>query len=401
MFTWPKLISDETNYFTERLAQMSYKHLKSEDRIVIATLLDESRDYSYIARRIGVDKSSVGREIKRNSGRRKLKQPEVVPRPAILDYDGRSSRGSGLTKHKYAAIAAYNTAVTEAAKSNKYYYAGVAAKRTKARRKTANQQRIRLVHGSESFLEQYVLDNLVHDQWSPEQIAGRLTEYLDERMSPQTIYSYIYNSSDKKQLVKHLRQGGNKYRRKHGTIARVRNNRSKIPSIHDRDPVIETRMRLNDYEGDTVVGLDTKDRLLTYVDRASGECLIGLVLSFNAIKIASKTSNLVTTNNAVMGTITYDRGIEFAEYEAIARQTNSSVYFADAYSSWQRGTNENLNGLVRQYFPKRSDFKKLTQKQAAEVQDKLNNRPRKRYNYRTPVEQRAYLLNLDKVALRV
>ena len=381
--------------------QVSYKHIKSEDRIVIATLLDESRDYSYIARRIGVDKSTIGREVKRNSSRRKLKHPKVVPRPAILNLDGRRHRGSGLTKDKYAAIAGYNEELTKAAKSNKYYYAGVAAKRTNARRKTANQKRIRIVHGSNSFLEQYVLDNLVHGQWSPEQIAGRLAEYLEENISPQTIYSYIYNSSDKKKLVKHLRQGGNKYRRKHGTIARVKNNRNRLPSIHDRAPVIENRTRLDDYEGDTVVGLDKKDRLLTYVDRTSGECLIGLVLGFNAVKIANKTSNLLEVNDAVMGTITYDRGIEFAEYEAIARQTSSKIYFADAYSSYQRGTNENLNGLLRQYFPKRCDFKDLTQKQVTEIQDKLNNRPRKRYNYRTPIEQRAYLLSLKKVALRV
>ena len=380
---------------------MSYKHLKSEDRIVIATLLDESRDYSYIARRIGVDKSTIGREIKRNSSRRKLKHPKLVPRPAILDYDGRKSRNSGLTEHKYEAIDAYNEALAKATKSNKYYYVRVAAKRTKTRRKTANQLRIRIVHGSNSFLEQYVLDNLLHDQWSPEQIAGRLTEYLEENISPQTIYSYIYNSPSKKKLVEHLRQGGNKYRRKHGTIARVANNRNKLPSIHNRDPVIESRTRLDDYEGDTVVGLDKKDRLLTYVDRTSGECLIGLVLGFNARKIVNTTMSLSKANNVVMGTITYDRGVEFAEYEAIQRQTNANVYFADAYSSYQRGTNENLNGLLRQYFPKRSDFKKLAQKEVTEIQDKLNNRPRKRYNYRTPVEQRAYLLNLEKVALRV
>jgi len=139
---------------------------------------------------------------------------------------------------------------------------------------------------------------------------------------------------------------------------------------------------------------------MTYVDRSSGECLIGLVLSFNAAKIAAKTWRLAQTNQSKLGSITYDRGIEFAEYESIQRQTDSKIYFADAYSSYQRGSNENLNGLIRQYYPKRSDFKYLTQKQVTIVQNKLNNRPRKRYNYRTPVEQRAYLLNLQIVALR-
>jgi IS30 family transposase len=283
---------------------------------------------------------------------------------------------------------------------HKYYYGGLANKRVKTRHKIANRKRLKLVHGSGSFLEEYVLKQLQNEQWSPEQVAGRLAEDYAIRISPQTIYDYIYNSGDKKKLVKHLRHHGNRYRKKHGTIARVKNNQNNMPSIHDRNPVIETRTRLDDYEGDTIVGLNTKDRLLTYVDRSSGECLIGLVLSFNAAKIAAKTWRLAQTNQSKLGSITYDRGIEFAEYESIQRQTDSKIYFADAYSSYQRGSNENLNGLIRQYYPKRSDFKYLTQKQVTIVQNKLNNRPRKRYNYRTPVEQRAYLLNLQIVALR-
>ena len=379
---------------------MSYKHIKSEDRIVIATLLDESRTDTYIARRLGVDRSSIGREIARNAAKVKPKASKQIVRPKILDVDGRKLRGSGFTKTKYEALDTYNKAVATQAVKNKYYYAGLAGKRTKARHKKANRKRLRLVHGSGSFLETYVLQQLQIEQWSPEQIAGRLLEYSAIRISPQTIYDYIYNSGAKKQLVKHLRHGGNKYRRKHGTIARVKNNKNNVPSIHDRDPVIETRTRLGDYEGDTVVGLDKKDRLLTYADRTSGECLIGLVLGFTAAKITRKTLRLTQTNQATLGTITYDRGTEFADYESIQKQADSMVYFVDAYSSYQRGSNENLNGLIRQYYPKRSDFKHLTQKQVNKVQTKLNNRPRKRYNYRTPVEQRAYILNLQIVALR-
>jgi IS30 family transposase len=239
---------------------VSYKHIKSEDRIVIATLLDESRSKAYIAQRLGVDRSSIGREIARNASKPKPTATKVVIRPKILDMDGRKLRGSGFTKTKYETLDAYNKAVTKQVAKNKYYDAGLAGKRTKARHKQANQKRLRLVHGSGSFMETYVLKQLQSEQWSPDQIAGRLLEYHAIRISPQTIYS----SDDKKQLVKHLRHGGNKYRRKHGTVARVKNNKNKLPSIHDRDPVIETRTRLDDYEGDTVVGLDKKDRLLTY-----------------------------------------------------------------------------------------------------------------------------------------
>jgi IS30 family transposase len=259
---------------------------------------------------------------------------------------------------------------------------------------------LKLADGSNSFLEQYILDKLCQEQWSPEQIAGRLLKDYSMKISPQTIYDYIYNSGNKKKLVKCLRHGGNKYRRKHGTIARIKNQKNNLPSIHNRDPVIEARTRLNDYEGDTIVGLDKKDRLLTYVDRTSGECLIGLVLGFSPQKITTATRQLTVASKAKLDTITYDRGIEFTDYEAISRHSEASIYFADAYSSWQRGTNENLNGLIRQYYPKRSDFKQLTQKHVTVVQNKLNNRPRKRYNYRTPVEQRTYLISLQKVALR-
>lgn len=379
---------------------MSYKHIKSADRIVIATLLGESRSKAYIARRLGMDRSSIGREIARGSTKSKSKATKLVIRPKILDIDGRGLRGTGFTKTKYEALDTYNKAVAKQVSKQKYYYAGLAGKRTKKRRTLANRRRLRLVHGSGSFLETYVLDKLQLEQWSPEQMAGRLLEYYAIRISSQTIYGYIYNSGDKKKLVKHLRHHGNRYRRKHGTIKRVNNHKNDLPSIHAREPVIETRTRLDDYEGDTVVGLDKKDRLLTYADRTSGECLIGLVLNFNARKIATETVRLTRNNAVKMGAITYDRGTEFAEYESIQKQTDCKVYFADAYSSYQRGSNENLNGLVRQYYPKRYDFKNLTQQQVTVVQDKLNNRPRKRYNYRTPVEQRAYLINLQNVALR-
>ena len=374
---------------------MSYKHIKPEDRIVIDTLLSEFRTNAYIARRLGVNRSSIGREIARNATGSKPKANKQIVRPKILDVDGRKFRGGGFAKTKYEALDTYNKAVATWAVKNKYYYAGLAHKRTKARHKKANRIRLRLVHGSGSFLETYVLQQLQSEQWSPDQIAGRLLEYFAIRISPQTIYDYIYNSGDKKKLVKHLRHHGNKYRRRHGTVARVKNNKNRLASIHARDAVIETRTRLDDYEGDTIVGLDKKDRLLTYVDRTSGECLIGLVLGSNAHKIATKTIRMAAVNQAILHTITYDRGTEFADYEAIQQQNKSTVYFADAYSSYQRGSNENLNGLIRQYYPKRSDFKHLTQKQVNKVQTKLNNRPRKRYNYRTPVEQRAQLLNLQ------
>ncbi|MES2971649.1 MAG: helix-turn-helix domain-containing protein [Patescibacteria group bacterium] len=176
---------------------MSYKHINSQDRIVIDTLLSENRTKAYIARRLGIDRSSIGREIIRGS-KPKPKNTKHVVRPKIIDMDGRKLRGSGFTKTKYEALDVCNKAVANRASKQKYYYAGLAGKRTKKRRKLANQLRIRIVQGSGSFLETYVLDNLKHEQWSPEQIAGRLLEHHAVHISPQTIYDYIYASSDKK-----------------------------------------------------------------------------------------------------------------------------------------------------------------------------------------------------------
>ena len=144
---------------------MSYKHINSEDRIVIDTLLAESRSKAYIARRLGVDRSSIGREVERNASKPKPKASKPVSRPKIVDVDGRSLRGTGDVKAKYAALAAYNKALSKQAARDRYYYAGLAHTRTKARRKKSNQKRLRLVHGSGSFLEQYVLDKLTVEHW--------------------------------------------------------------------------------------------------------------------------------------------------------------------------------------------------------------------------------------------
>lgn len=371
---------------------MSFKHLTAEDRSVIATLVKEQRSNNYIARRIGVHRSSIGREIKRNQAKPKPVQLAQTPqRPAILDVDCRHSRGSGLAKDKHEAARAYAKHVSEVKQRNRYYVGNEANKQAIARRTGANRQRIRLVYGSHSWLEVYVRRQLTKEQWSPEQIAGDLRVNHNVIIYPQTIYDYIYLCPDKKRLVEHLRHGGNPYRRKRGTNARIKARQAALPSIHQRPAIVSKRTRLGDLEGDTIVGLDKKDRILTHVDRASGECNLGLVLSYDAGKIAAMTTRTVKRSPIPTRTITYDRGNEFAEYERLTEQTNTQVYFANAYHSWERGSSENLNGLVRQYFPKRSDFKSVTPRQLELVERKLNKRPRKRYNYRTPIQQRRYL----------
>lgn len=382
---------------------MSYKHINAEDRQTLATLINEQRNSSYIARRIGVNRSTISREIKRNQTKPRPVIQAQPPRPAILDVDCRHKRGSGLAQDKYEAAREYHQQVLAAKRHNRYYVVREANKRAVSRRIVANQERTRLVYGSHSWLETYVRRCLTKDQWSPEQISGDLRINHNTIIYPQTIYDYIYLCPDKQRLVKHLRHGGNPYRHKRGTNARIKARQAALPSIHQRPAIVAKRTRLGDLEGDTIVGLDKTDRIATHVDRASGECNLGLVLGYDANKIADLTTQAIKHSPVPTHTITYDRGNEFAEYERLEKQTKANVYFADAYHSWERGTNENLNGLVRQYFPKRSDFKAITSGQVKLVERKLNNRPRKRYNYRTPIQQRQYLLakaKLANVALR-
>ena len=370
---------------------MPFKHLTAADRTTIAVLLSESYNNASIARRLGVNRSTVGREVNRNSLRPKPRQLPMPPCPAILSVDGRSKRGTGFASDKHEAAIAYAQEVGAVRRQNRYYAAAVAHRQACTKRAAANRQRTRLVHGSGSWLEKYVLRQLTDEQWSPEQIAGDLRKNHQVIIYPQTIYDYIYTSPGKKKLLQHLRRGGNPYRHRYGTNARMKMQRASLPSIHDRESVVEARSRLGDWEGDTVVGLDTKDRIATHVDRACGECRLGLVLGYDARKIADHTVRVLAKSSVPVRTITYDRGSEFADYERVGKKTGASIYFADAYSSYQRGTDENLNGLVRQYYPKRSDFKATTPRQLKIVEHKLNNRPRKRYNYRTPIEQRKWL----------
>ena len=375
---------------------MSFKHINADDRSVIATLINEQRTNSYIARRLGVNRSTISRELKRNQLKSRLKSKSLL-KPSILDIDCRHYRGNGLAQNKYEVTKNYTEQLTVIAQYNRFYVAKEATRKSKIRRTLANQQRICLVHNSNSWLETYVRYHLTKDQWSPDQMSGDLKYNYGIVIYPQTIYDYIYLSSDKKYLVKHLRHGGNPYRHKRGTNARIKARATNLPSIHERDQIIEYRTRIGDLEGDTIVGLDKKDRILTHVDRSSGECNLGLVLNYNASKIALLTMQTIQQKPGVIHTITYDRGNEFAEYQFLEVRANTKIYFADAYCSNQRGSNENLNGLVRQYFPKRSDFKNITPRQVKLVEIKLNNRPRKRYNYRTPIQQRQYLLAREKL----
>ena len=219
--------------------------------------------------------------------------------------------------------------------------------------------------------------------FSPEQIACRLKlEQPDQAVSHEWVYRFI--DADKRGgglLFLHLRHRRKRYRKRYGSHDRRGQLRNRV-SITERPAEVETRERLGDWEGDTVHGVG--GNLVTLVDRKSGY--------LSAYPVKRRTRRQVTRainlqlKGHVVHTLTLDNGKEFAGHERIALKSGCDVYFADPYSSCQRGTNENTNGLLRQYFPKRSDFSKLTVTAVNRVVAQINLRPRKRLGWKTPYE---------------
>jgi len=219
-------------------------------------------------------------------------------------------------------------------------------------------------------------------------IEGRIKiDYSKEiNVCHETIYSYIYR--DRPDLKKYLRCRKGKYRRRYGTkIREKRREQAKKKRIDTRPQIIEERSRIGDWEGDTIVGKEKTKHILTHVDRKSGLLMadkLELATAENTRKITTKRFKKIAKKN--YHTITYDNGIQFTEHEALERDLNIDIYFAYPYHSWERGTNENTNGLLRQFIPKGGPFKDISQHKINHYVKLINTRPRKRLNYLTPLE---------------
>lgn len=305
---------------------MTYKQLTQEQRYQIYALLKTAHSQSEIAEVIGVHRSTISRELKRNSGKRGYR-PQQAQRLA------------------------------------------------ESRQKKARRRIERSVW--EQVEEKLRLD------WTPEQIAGRMRQ-AGCAISHEWIYQYVY--TDKRaggDLWKHLRCQKKRRKRQHG-----RDRRGMIPdrvSIDLRPEIVETRSRLGDWEGDTIVGARHKGAVLTLVDRKSGYTLLGALSKREASQVEVQATRLLRAMPYVK-TLTVDNGKEFANHSQIAEQTGVDVYFAHPYSSWERGTNENTNGLVRQYLPKKRRLDDVLDVELVEIMDRLNHRPRKRLDFLTPHE---------------
>lgn len=308
---------------------MKYKQLTYEQRIEIYILLKAGYNQTQIAEFIGVNKSTVSREINRNTGKKGYRYKQ-------------------------------------------------ANQRTMDRRHNAKKH-IRFSPELQRLVKEYLTED-----WSPEQISGWLKANSLEAVSPETIYQFII--SDQKSggdLYTHLRQGRKKRRKR----IKTKDQRGQIPdrtSIDKRPAIVDNKERIGDWEIDTIIGKNHKGALVTAVERKTKFTCIGHVSTREADLVANTLIRMLSPYKAFVHTITSDNGKEFTKHQKIAEILETEFYFAHPYCSWERGLNENTNGLIRQYFPKKSSLVDVNKEQIVVVQNKLNNRPRKSLNFQMP-----------------
>lgn len=230
------------------------------------------------------------------------------------------------------------------------------------------------------------VEAMLREDYSPEQIVGRCKLEGLECVSVETIYQHVWG--DKRRggdLHTHLRRKGRKYR-KRGAKKDSRGVIRDRVSIDERPKVVDDKSRFGDLEIDLVVGANHRRALLTANDRASGISWIALLEGKDSRALAEKAAETLMPFKGLLHTVTSDNGKEFAEHKAIAKSLAVDYYFAHPYHSWERGANENMNGLIRQYLPKGTPFDGLDDNEIKRIRDKLNNRPRKKLGFLTPIE---------------
>ena len=259
-------------------------------------------------------------------------------------------------------------------------YTSDLAGRKSALRKKEKPKAVRYTAAIRAYVEQ-----LLSRKYSPEQIVGVATNAGRDMVSHECIYQHVW--SNKKRggtLHTHLRTRGKRYRRR-GAAKDSRGIIIGRVDIDQRPLVVEQRNRFGDLELDTIIGKDHKGAILTINDRATGLLRMRKVERKEAASIAKAAIDALRPWKHLLHTATSDNGKEFSDHRRIASKLQLAFYFAKPYRSWERGSNENLNGLIRQYIPKRTDFSTLTTEFIQYVEDELNNRPRKRFDFRSPI----------------
>jgi len=306
-----------------------YSQLTLEQRYIIYSMLKIGLTQLKISEEIGVHKSTIGRELKRNLG------------------------GRGYRPKQANTFAEY-------------------------RRQAKVRPRI---DGSTwAYVEQ-----LICKEWSPEQISGWMKKNMEIAVSHEWIYQYVLKDKlDGGSLYLHLRCK-QKRKKRYGSYDRRGTLKNRV-SIDERPDMVEERNRIGDWEADTIIGKAHKQAIVSLTERKSGLALIYKVDQRTKGNTEGAVRRLLRSISDQVHTITSDNGKEFARHEQIAKRLKCDFYFAHPYSSWERGTNENTNGLIRQYFPKNRDFRTITDKELIHAMKRLNNRPRKRLGYKTPNE---------------
>jgi transposase, IS30 family len=312
---------------------MSYRQLTPAERYMLAALRRQGLNQSEVARSLGRHRSTVCRELRRNSTR----------------ADGR-------------------------------YRASTAQERTNSRRsRSRRNQRF-------TACDFALVDDLLRRQWSPEQVSGYLARRGLLSISHETIYRHVWR--DKKEggaLYTHLRGARQRRRKRYGAY----DSRGRLAGkrmIGERPEEVEARSRVGHWEADTVMGAGTRDCVVTLVERKTGLVLIGKLGDRTADSLSRRVVRLIRRHAGRFETVTADNGTEFHDYRRIEERTSVAFYFARPYHSWERGSNENANGLIRQYLPKGVSMAGLSQHQCNAIARRLNTRPRKRLGFRTPLE---------------
>jgi len=307
----------------------TYKQLTQEQRYQIYALMKMGHDQTQIAKAIGRHKSTVSRELRRNRGQRGYR-----PKQAQKLAQSRRKKGQRRIQEETWALI---------------------------------EAKIRL-------------------EWSPEQISGWLLKQHHIQVSHEWIYQYIL--SDKQaggDLYKHLRCQ-KKRRKRYGSYDR----RGKLPnrrSIEQRPEIVDQRQRLGDWEVDTIIGKGHRQAIVTLTERKSRLALIRKVERRTAQAVQEAITNLLMPWKSQVHTLTADNGKEFAGHQEISHILETDFFFAHPYTAWERGANENMNGLLRQYFPKGRDFDTISEEEIEVVMFKLNNRPRKCLAFNSPFQE--------------
>lgn len=314
------------------MTKKSYRHLTMEQRYKIDALHKAGHKAPDIADQLDVNKSTIYRELKRNSSKRGF-------------YNARSAHDiSKEKKERFTHNRKFNRA-----------------------------------------MERFIRDKLSNEQWSPEQIAGYCKVNGILMVSHERIYQFIYqDKAEGGQLYKHLRVASKKYRKRYGSGKKKRGIIKDKVSIDQRPDCINNKERVGDWEIDTIIGKDKKGAIVTIAERATAFVLIARLEGKNALELARAVVRLMAPFKDLVLSITSDNGLEFAMHKYIARKLDAEFYFAHPYSSWERGLNEYSNRLIRQYIPKKTDFNDVNDQQIRDITMKLNSRPRKKLNFKSP-----------------